>query len=443
MRLRLAPWASTLVSTAGLRLATLPITAGLSVVTAAVAVRHTGADAYGYVSLVAQITFLLPFADLGLGAAVTRSVARCSAGVEPWRDAFSLIRRSALILSGIGSVGILVVIGCGLGGVWSALFAAPSRYSHDVDLTTTLTLSIFFALLPLALGQRVLIGQGRAGLLVVLGLIPPLGNLFFVLCAGALGAPPMTLALGTACGSIVTVVAFASFALVPRLGGIWSHSSDPGSARNVTSRVLMSAAPMLIAALGMAATVQSGRLVLASVATPRELTEYSLAFQLYLPLYSVLYMASTVLWSKFAVQLDRRAWIGAILTLTLLGLFAGLGFVFVGPLLVELISSGTVRLSLPVAASFGVLLLVQGFHATQAMLLTTPRGLWVQATGSVLAGLLTIPLSILLSGQVGVAGPSWSAAAAITALLAIPSVFVARARVLREKGAEQPAVDMP
>jgi hypothetical protein len=284
-------WLQSLVRTAGARLLAMPVTALLSVLTAAVAIRYTGAENYGYISLVAQLTMLLPFADLGLGAAVTRAVAQAKNDPSKAAFAVAIVNRSMRILLVVGVTGGFVSCVVGVNGGWSSLFNVPADLANGTDLSTSAVLTIFFLLLPLAISQRVLIGLDRSALLVVLGLVPPLLNLVTVSALISLQAPPMGLALGTSVASLVFLLVSAYFAFGRR--GIRSIRRSPtltaAKGQGYLKHILISAIPMLLAGLGTALAYQSGRVVLSAFSTSESLAEYAIAFQLYLPLYSVIY----------------------------------------------------------------------------------------------------------------------------------------------------------
>lgn len=422
-------WLSSLLRTAGLRLLTLPVTALISVLAASLSIRYVGPSAYGYVSLIAQLTLLLPFADLGLGTAVTRRVAQAKAGLVSWDEAVSLVAKSMAMLVAIGVAGGAAAAIVGASGGWSMIFDAPRRWASDVDVTTSVVLLTFFLLLPLAVSQRVLVGLGRSGLLVALGIVPPICNLAFVIAAGEAGLPPMMLALGSAVGSVVTVLTFALFAFVPRCGGIRFAPRSNGKPGQ-TLEVMHAAVPMLIASLGTAATAQSGRVLLAGTASDTALAEYAVALQLYLPLYSVIYMAATILWPRFSVHLDRALWRRANVILTGLGAAAGAGFLLFGPAIVAVMSDSSLDPSPLVFWSFAAFLTIQGLHATQSMLLTSPRGLWVQAAGATVAGGITVALTVATAQTIGPAAPILSAGLGLLVGLVIPS-FVFSHRLLR------------
>jgi O-antigen/teichoic acid export membrane protein len=429
-------WVRGFVQTAGLRLLTLPVTAGLSALSAAVAVHYAGERTYGYLSSIAQITFLIPFADLGLGAAVTRAVARMSTGPVEYARALGLVHRTIQILTVVGLISAVVVAIVGVFHGWSTLFNAPARLASGVDRTASIALGVFFILLPLATGQRILIGQDRSALLVGLGTIPPAVNLLFILVGGAAGVEPINLALGTTVASVLTVAAYAGFAFLPSLRGIGIRtviSSVPH--RSMTGSVMRAAVPMLFSALGVAAAVQPGRIVLAAAGDASALAAYSLTFQLYLPLYSVIYMASTVLWPRFAVRHDKRLWQAANVLFTGLGFAAGVGIVVVGPWLVGVLSDGTIQLNITLVLSFAALLTVQGAHSTQSMLMTSATGLRVQAGFAVLAGVLALIVSVGLTPNLGAAGPALGASCGLLVGLVVPCFLYSR-RILRNRVVE-------
>lgn len=409
---------------------TLPVTALMGVLSAAVAVRYVGADTYGYVSLVAQLVLLLPFADLGLGAAITRKVAQSRHGQSSGKDAAALTRRAITLLSVFGLIATAGAIATGLLGGWSQLFSAPAGLVSSIDLTTTLVLAIFFLSLPLALAQRVLIGYDRSALLVLLGFLPPTANLFFICIASSLGLSPMTLALGTAFGSFFGAACSAAFAFSPKLGGLdLREGTRSGNARAEVAEIAGSAVPMLLTAAGTAVAFQSGRIILANFGSPSDLTEFALAFQLYLPVWSIVYMGSTILWPRFAVGGDVRLWATANATLTVLGASAGVAFVTIGPLLVRFMSEGNVTLTPAVAWSFAALLTAQAMFSTQSMVLTDASGLTIQAVFSLLLAAGAVPLSALLSSQFGAAGPALAAAVCAISLLVPPTAFASYRRM--------------
>jgi O-antigen/teichoic acid export membrane protein len=412
----------------------MPVTALLSVLTAAVAIRYTGAENYGYISLVAQLTMLLPFADLGLGAAVTRAVAQAKNDPSKAAFAVAIVNRSMRILLVVGVTGGFVSCVVGVNGGWSSLFNVPADLANGTDLSTSAVLTIFFLLLPLAISQRVLIGLDRSALLVVLGLVPPLLNLVTVSALISLQAPPMGLALGTSVASLVFLLVSAYFAFGRR--GIRSIRRSPtltaAKGQGYLKHILISAIPMLLAGLGTALAYQSGRVVLSAFSTSESLAEYAIAFQLYLPLYSVIYTASTTLWPRFSVSLDRELWRKANFILALLGAAAGAGYLIFGPLIVGVISSGEVKLSGSLAAAMAALLFVQAANATQNMLLTSPSGLWVQAVLAVILPIVVIPLTIwLIKLGLGAASPAISAAAGAAFVQAVPGLIISSKRVAK------------
>src|SRR3954470_14451728 len=75
----------------------LPLAAVLNLVETAILVGAVGPGSYGAVLLVGTIFQLLPFADLGVGAAVTRAIAASPYPASDWHVA-KVMRRSRRVL---------------------------------------------------------------------------------------------------------------------------------------------------------------------------------------------------------------------------------------------------------------------------------------------------------------------------------------------------------
>jgi len=429
-------WSQAFLSTAGLRIILLPLSAALTLTSAGLIIHFGGAVAFGFVTLVAQFRLALPFADLGLGAAVTRAVAKGESAPEQMHRAAALIIRTRWVLAVVGATGALVSALLGWAGIWSAVFTAPPTIRSDLDLTMTVALILFFVTLPLGLAERVLIGQDRATLLVLLGLLPGAMNLLFVLVAGAAGARPMWLAMGLPVAMVVFLAAChrAAFSAarspmntqrfpVPKAP---LHQSDP------LLVTMLAGLPVLLATAGMVLMEQHGRFVLAIVGTSAALSEYALALQLYMPIYSVMYMAGTVFWPRFAVAVERGLWVQANIALISLGCGAAVGYLAFARPLSRVVSGNELVLSWPVVITLALLFIAQSAHLTQVNLLTDRRGFWWQAAMSLGALLLVVPISVSavrLGG--GAASPAVAMIIAVTCFQAIPGLFIARRLVHR------------
>jgi len=107
------------------RIVGTPVVAGLGLVNTAIIVRETGAAVFGLVSLVATITLLFPFADLGIGATVLSASAHLTG---PSRDpnAANVVRRAYHVLFGVAGVLVLVALCVMALDGWAALVGFSS-----------------------------------------------------------------------------------------------------------------------------------------------------------------------------------------------------------------------------------------------------------------------------------------------------------------------------
>lgn len=422
----MSDWAKPLLRTAGLRLCVLPVSAGLALLTAAITFQSAGVAAFGLITMVAQLQLALPFADLGMGAAVTRAVARAEQSPQQRRHAAALIRRTATLLAALGIASATGAACAGAAGVWSSWFVLPPELATDFDVVASTVLVMFFLGLPFGLSERILVGQDRASLLVVLGLILGIANVSVAATVAALGLPPMWLAAGLPVGSAVFLAVCTATALKRwgRLGWGDTYTVPVGT-------ILWGGLPVVLAAAGTVLAEQHGRFVLAQVAAPEIVSEYALGLSLYMPVYSILYMSSAVLWPRFARNLDARLWRQSNTALLLLGLGAAGGYLVFARPLSGLVSGGEMVLPWPVVLCFCLVFIAQSGHLVQENLLTDVWGFKRQAVMSMMLLLLVVPLTGLgVALGAGAAAPAISLTCGVVIAQVIPGRILAR-RVLQ------------
>ena len=135
-----------------------PVVAVLGLANTAIIVRETGEAVFGLVSLVATISLLFPFADLGIGATVLSASAQLSG---PSRDpnAANVIRRGYRVLFAVAGVLIVVALCIMALDGWVALVGLSS--GPDDRWAITVAACVFALTIPAGLGVRILIGIDR------------------------------------------------------------------------------------------------------------------------------------------------------------------------------------------------------------------------------------------------------------------------------------------
>ncbi|PZF13060.1 lipopolysaccharide biosynthesis protein [Curtobacterium sp. MCLR17_034] len=407
----------------GARALGLPVTALAAALTTFLIVDSRGAAAYGYVMLVGLLFQLIPFADLGMGAAVTTTVALSGRGERDQERADNTIRAAFWLLVASGCVVVLLALVLSVGGVWGHLLQLPTELVEEAQWSLLITFVPFAVSLPLGIGQRILLGLGKnhyVNLISVGGPLVALGATWLLLHASA---PSLYLAVATPLG-VLTVSALCFFVAARNyqrpVRGLLNLSRIQ---RRTVLEVWHSAGPMLVISIAVPIALQSDRLVLAWVSNGHELASYSVGAQFYTPTFSLISTAAVALWPIFARETTNalRQWRRALLVLVGIGAVAGGLYVLLIRPVASLVTKSEVPVELPLAVAFGALVLIMAAHQPSAMMLTTPAGLRFQAICVVLMLLLNLPLSVYLASVMGAPGPIWASviSAALVQLLPI------------------------
>jgi hypothetical protein len=413
------------VASGAARAVVLPLAAVLNLGETAILVNAVGPGSYGAVLLVGTFFQLLPFADLGVGAAVTRAVAASRFPASDWHVA-KVMRRSLRMLVGSSVVLIALALALGASGAWTPILGLKNQIAH-ADLVATLTLVLFAAQLPLALGQRVLLGAGKNHIAVIATIVQPMAAFLLAVALRIGHAPPGSYVLIFPVALIVTSSVMAVIA--QRLTGIRPTFRGPANAS-----VLPVAVPMFLMTVGLPIGLQSDKLVL-SHRLPEALSQYALTFQLYAPAWYVLSTAAFALLPVFthrrAVGLTyRRLWVQATAIFAGLAALGGAAFVVGAPLVTHVITRGRIHPELSLRVAFASLLLVQTTGLVSGMLLNDPRELRFQAFCVLNMMIANLGLSWVLIGPLGVAGPVIASVVSMGVLMVLPA-WVAAARTAR------------
>jgi len=426
----------------------LPVTAVSALLTTRIQITALGVHQFAFVSLVLSLSLLLPFADLGVGAAIVNRTAQSN---HPASDPD--LRRTLLT-----SIRVLACTGTGI-----LLLDAVVTYAHwwpsVVGLQNSpmvhdacgLAVAVFALALPVSIGQRLLLGLGRNGTLVLLQAVTSPLALLVTLVAEErhAGLLPFALALPTgslAVGVLQTVVA-------GRLSGInvWHllqmavrRSRHPGG------RVRVTAGPMVVVMLGLPLALQTDRLILAHASSSEQVAQYAVGLLMYSPLWSIVASAGMSLWPVFANQrstgTDSPLVQSAVRAFLLIGLGSGLAAVVTMPWLSRLVGAGQVYVPLRLAAAFACLLLVQSVQLPLGMFLTSPSGLRFQAVCVSAMVPVSCVTSYVLSGPWGAVGPLAGSVLAILACQVVPGLVSSGVlprggrRGTQEPGAERRAL---
>lgn len=422
-----------LLASGGARLVVLPVSAVCGLTVARLTTLAVGIDQFGVVMLVATLSQLLMFADLGAGAAVASGRARAhesSAATEQFqRTMLTAIRTAICSAVVLGFVAAVI----GLLGAWPPLLGMHDlRFGTGVNIAAVLTLSAFSVSIPFALGADILRGSGRLHEAVLLAGVSGPASLAMTGALYLLQAPALAYALPIPVGGLLGYIFSALRArhtdrhiVHGLLRKVFQPRRFPGSAISAT------AAPMFVVMIGLPVALQSDRIVLSHRVDPASLSDYSYLAQLYTPLWSVISVAGLALWPHFAAEnltlgAQRKSWLTGLAILGAAGVIAATGFLALSPLATRWMSAGTARPGWSLLLAFAALLIVQSVHLTSGIMLISPEKLRFQAVCVVALVVTNLPLSWLLAGTLGPAGPVLASAITVAACQLVPGIIVAR-----------------
>jgi O-antigen/teichoic acid export membrane protein len=400
------------------KLVALPVIAVVGILITRIVIDALGVSGYGIYALIVGLAALIPFIDLGVGAAVTDAVSRRDAMPEGHTE--HVLRTSFRTLTALGVLISAVAWAMAALGVWAPLIGAPT--SGEVEVACAAAITWFAMTLPLSLSARMLQGAERNHLAVAAQVLAGITALVVVLVARALDAPLWLFVSAPFLGALA--VAVVTHQLAARVTGLslirlgWMPHAP--TIIGAAPRIATVAGPMLIVALAEPVAWQADRLILSHWAGVEAVAIYALAFQLFAPLSSLAATSGQSLWPVFAKRrthgpVERGEWWRTTVVFTTLGVGMGVALILLGPWLTRLMSKDAVDVPMSVFVAFAALLILFAAWLPSGMLLTDPRGLRVQAVLAAGQVACNIPLSILLAKEWGAVGPVVASAIVIGA----------------------------
>lgn len=421
-----------IASSAGARFIVLPVSAILGIVVTRLIIDNYGVETYGQYILLVGIAALIPFSDLGLTAAVMNAVAGAD---DPRTDTNvrSVLVACLRLLAGCSLVVMALAVIILVTGLWPTLLGSGLS-SDSGPLAATLCLAIFGFNMMIAFGQRILAALGLNVVVVLLGLLqtPIVLLVLWVMIQTASDGGFIPVASYAA----TTVVCFIAMVLAARKMSPMLGSAVRGAVDRRTrgGKVFNTAWPMLIQMIALPIAMSSDRLVLSLVGSLEDLTEYSLASQLFSPVFAVVTAAGFALWPVFARA--RAAGTAAPVSPMKLSItFAGLAAIaclilgLASRWLTELASGGEIILELDLIIAFSIFIVVQSAKYPFGMYLTDAWGLRVQAY--FILGMLPVNLglTILLIPSLGPVGPVVGSIVGVALFQLLPNWLLVRRKI--------------
>jgi O-antigen/teichoic acid export membrane protein len=412
------------------RILTLPFGSAATAATAAVTIHAVGKADYGYVSLIGTLFLLLPFADLGLAAAVTNATSVAHIDDEHREQALRVIWRVLVRLAAVAAVLIALSCAAAAFGLWSVVLGTPARLTSS-NWATAAALCAFAVSVPFGIGQRALVGLGRVAEMTVISASAPVTTLVVTAALVVLGAPAMYLGIAPAVAILISN-AVMWFRVMSRLG---VTVGDLRRARGANTSLRSTATSYFVVGLGIPIALQTDRMILSQFSTAAALSEYALVAQMYTPALSVVTSGALALWPAYRRDSAqaRHLWISALRVLFLFGCTIGVTFFLLAPIVGRWVSGGDISPSLGLTGAFAALLVVMAVHQPSALLLTDARGLRFQAFCVPIMAVVSVALSIVLARSLGATGPVLGSLIAVFAIMLIPGILRSRATLTGDK----------
>jgi O-antigen/teichoic acid export membrane protein len=422
----------------GARLLVLPVSALLGIVVTRLLIDTYGPAVFAQYALLVGIGALLPFTDLGMSAAVTNAVA---ASPDPTRD--DAVRRTLLTAMRVLLVSAAVLTSLtglvSLLGLWPTLLGDGLLPDSGPAAAAACLLLIALGI-PVGIGQRMLVGLGRNhAAILVLGVQTPV----------VLTVLALLVASGTRAGHVFPVVPYAvtlfltgicTWLAARRVRPVLAEAIRlvPRVRRERGAPVFHVAWPMLVQMVAVPLAMQSDRLLLSHLRPAAELAEYSLAAQMFIPIWALVNSAGLALWPVFA---RARAEGTASSPFAMAWAFAGAAAVLaaavavLSPWLAELASGGAVRLSGLLVPAFVVLMVLQAAKYPLGIYLTDARGLRFQAAMIAVMLPVNVGLSWVLTERIGPAGPVIGSIVGVLLFEVVANTLYVRRRLRRTTAA--------
>jgi O-antigen/teichoic acid export membrane protein len=398
------------IKSAGARVLVLPFSAVLGVLVTRLIIENFGKDAYVQYGLLVAIGMLLPFADLGMSAAVMNAIGGSD---SPATDdhVHRILLTSIRVLVCSAAVILAVTAAISVAGLWPALMG-DGLVPGSGPIAAALCLAVIAITLPVAIGQRVLTGLGRNHVTIAIaGLQTPVVLVVLL----------VLIRRGATDGSYIAVIPYCVTFLISLVATVVAARlvrpavgraiRDAARIRTVRGgKVFDVAIPMLVQMIALPIAMQSDRLVLSHVSDATNLGRYNLAASLYLPVWQVVQAAGVALWPIFA-RARAKGMSGSRSPMPMAAGFAAataaacVVISLASGLLARFASDGEITIPAGLLVAFSVFMVCQAAKYPLGMFMTDAPGLRYQAAMIVISLPINLGLSILLAARLGAVGP--------------------------------------
>jgi O-antigen/teichoic acid export membrane protein len=396
-----------------------------SLVTVPLAIRTLGAGRFGVWLVLAAVSSIVGFADLGLPDAVVSAIAEAEARND--RDETNRLVNSAVVALATGALALaLLVVALTPIVDWRAVLGAGRLAGRGEASTAVLSFTIFFLVgLPMGIVSRVLQALHRGHVIGIWNAVSAVVQVVSVAIAAALnvGLVGFVVAL-----SVPNLVANAGMAvtLLNRFEGI---TFAPRLVSSQRLRLLARRGASFFA-LGVSAAIayQTDTLIIAHGPGPTAVTQYGVTMRLFGMFPLLLSFFFVGLWPAYAdarargdAEWVRRAFRRSITAALAVNTAAAVALLFVGRPFIHAWAGAAAVPPRLLIVSAGLYLLVNAFSGPYATLLNALNILRFQVICSAIMAVANLTLSLVLVHPFGAAGPLLATVIAQTVFVLAPT----------------------
>lgn len=380
-----------------------------------------GSTAFGIVTFIASLQYLIPFADLGLGAVIMNSVSIARTGGDAHRSHPMIFRSlKAQLIFAFLMAAIMLAFTLQLG---PALHFAAGEIPTAALAAAAL---IIILNIPLSFGNRVLIGLNSTHTgIYILAIAPPL-VLSVVALFAALRVDAIYLYSVWPLAALVSSVAVTTVAMkrIDLRCGQLVRGILRTKIRNRSEPIWGTAVSMFFISIASPLTHNSHRLILGITAIPHALATYALGAQIFSPLLSLITSSATPLWTQFAsARGSRRGFLGATALFGLIGIIAS-GLLFIAtPIYSWFVSGDAFFVPWEVTAAFAAFLIANSLALPSMMRLNSGTDIKFQALVTSIACLIGLPFAVWAAVTWGTQGPIVASAITMMVMQFVPMLL--------------------
>jgi O-antigen/teichoic acid export membrane protein len=408
----------------------------LGLFSVAIAVRSAGNVEYGVITAVVGLVGLFGFLDFGIGNATIFDISQLHAQ----KDDFAIQKLNANSLAFLFAVSVLIiaiVVPTVLFASPDLFFKAPGIEDHKIRISLIIFAVATAVAVPATFGSRLALGVQKGSVNNYVGL-------------AAAGAVFLGVGLCSLCAADLYFF-IATFAFIPVLANaaqtVCMMKSDGGRYRPdwsaldfiIIRRLVVRGLPFMALAFAGAVTYQTDTLVIIYVIGAGGAATFGVTLRIFTGLTGLFAGGLQQMWASTAHALAdgdmpwvRRSFARIFFVTMALYSIASIALVIFGQLLIEVWAGSTVVPDKSLLAAFAVWSLYAFGMSQLSMLLNGADMVRVQALSACLMAAANVPLTIFLTGAIGLPGPLYASLLCHCVFVGVPAGVMVR-RLLRAK----------